>query len=163
MSWNMSPRYGHVILVGSYPVLTADNWQFCECSITRCGLAKNRLRHPSLPFDSLSYPTLTIRRRVRTLGQSRENQLKEVDHVLWVWVSFPCALRARGSPATNLNSYPAALSEAKSFHFISIFKNKDSLYSICKSREDLHSHKKSVNSGFIADISLSLLMQWNLH
>ena len=52
----MSPRYGHRILVS--------------------GLAKTRLRHTSLPFDSLPYPTRTICRRVRTLGQSRDNQTK---------------------------------------------------------------------------------------
>ena len=43
---------------------------------TRCGLAKTRLRHLSLPFDGLPYPTPTICRRVRTLGQSRDNQTK---------------------------------------------------------------------------------------
>ena len=32
----------------------------------RCGFAKTRLRHPSLPFDSLPYPTRTICRRIRT-------------------------------------------------------------------------------------------------
>ena len=42
----------------------------------RCGHAKTPLRHPSLPFDSLPYPTRTICRRVRTLGQSRDNQTK---------------------------------------------------------------------------------------
>ena len=62
MSWHTSRRYGHVILVSGYPVLTAVNWQ--------CGLAKTRLRHPSLPFGSLSYPTLTICRRVRTYARS---------------------------------------------------------------------------------------------
>ena len=31
----------------------------------RCGLTKTRLRHPSLPFDSLPYPTRAICRRVR--------------------------------------------------------------------------------------------------
>ena len=36
----------------------------------RCGLAKTRLRHPSLPFDSLPYPTHTICRRVRTYARS---------------------------------------------------------------------------------------------
>ena len=36
----------------------------------RCGLAKTRLRHPSLPFDSLPYPTHTIRRRVHTYARS---------------------------------------------------------------------------------------------
>ena len=34
------------------------------------GLAKTRLRHPSLPFDSLPYPTRTICRRVRTYARS---------------------------------------------------------------------------------------------
>ena len=42
----------------------------------RCGFAKTRLRHPSLPFDSLSYPTRTICTRVRTLCQPRDNQKK---------------------------------------------------------------------------------------
>ena len=50
----------------SYPVLAVANWPFCECPNTRCGLAKTRLKHPSLPFDSLPYPTLAICRRVRT-------------------------------------------------------------------------------------------------
>ena len=31
MSWHMSMRYGHVILVSGYPVLTAVNWPYCEC------------------------------------------------------------------------------------------------------------------------------------
>ena len=46
----------------------------------RYGFANTHLRHPSLPFDSLPYPTRTICRRVRTyvrtLGQSRDNQTK---------------------------------------------------------------------------------------
>ena len=46
----------------------------------RCGFTKTRLRHPSLPFDSLPYPTRTICRRVRmyvrTLNQSLDNQTK---------------------------------------------------------------------------------------
>ena len=36
----------------------------------RCGLGNTRLRHPSLPFDSLPYSTRTIRRRVRTYARS---------------------------------------------------------------------------------------------
>ena len=36
----------------------------------RCGFAKTRLRHPSLPFDSLPYPTCIICRRVRTYARS---------------------------------------------------------------------------------------------
>ena len=31
MSWHMSPRYGHGIMVSGYPVLTAVNWPYCEC------------------------------------------------------------------------------------------------------------------------------------
>ena len=70
MSWHMSPRYGHGILVSGYPVLTAVNWPYCKCAMKRCGLGKTRLRHPSLPFDSLPYPTRTICRRVRTYARS---------------------------------------------------------------------------------------------
>ena len=65
MSWHMSPRYGHGILVSGYPILTAVNVQ-CK----RCGLGKTRLRHPFLPFESLPYPTRTIRRRARTYARS---------------------------------------------------------------------------------------------
>ena len=36
----------------------------------RCGFAKTRLRCPSLPFDSLPYPTRTICRRIRTYARS---------------------------------------------------------------------------------------------
>ena len=64
MSWRMSQRYGHVILVSGFPVLAAVNWPFCV-PYKRCGLAKTRLSHHSLPFDSLPYPTLSICRRVR--------------------------------------------------------------------------------------------------
>ena len=90
----MSPRYGHWILVSGYPVLTA-----VQCK--RCGLGKTRLRHPSLPFDSLPYPTHTIRRRVRSVNHVTTKG-KEGDHNLWVWGSVPRALRARGSPAIIL-------------------------------------------------------------
>ena len=76
-------------------------------------VAKTRLRHPSLPFDSLPYPTRAIRRRVRTYVRTYvctyvrsvnhvTTKGKEVDHNLWVWGSVPRALRARGSPAKNL-------------------------------------------------------------
>ena len=43
----------------------------------RCGFAKKRLRHPSLPFDSLPNPTRTICRRVRTYARSVTWQPKE--------------------------------------------------------------------------------------
>ena len=67
-----------------------------ECK--RCGLGKTRLRHPSLPFDSLPYPTRTIRRRVRSFNHVTTKG-KEVENNLWVWGSVPRALGARGSPA----------------------------------------------------------------
>ena len=64
----------------------------------RCGFAKTRLRHPSLPFDSFPYPTRTICRHVRSVNHVKTKR-KEVDHILRVWGSVPSALRARGSPA----------------------------------------------------------------
>ena len=74
--------------------------------IKRCGLAKTRLRHPSLLFDSLPYPTRAICRRVRTYVRTYVRSVnhvttkrKEVDHIPRVWGSVPRALRARGSPA----------------------------------------------------------------
>ena len=70
----------------------------------RCGLAETRLRHPSLPFDNLPYPSHTICRRVGTYVRSVNHMTtkrKEVDHIPWVWGSVPRALRARGSPANN--------------------------------------------------------------
>ena len=73
MSWHMSPQYGRRILVSGYPVLTAVSWLYCECPVLeyeRYGLAKTHLRHPSLPFDSLPYPTHAICRRVRTFARS---------------------------------------------------------------------------------------------
>ena len=48
------------------------------------------LRRPSLPFDSLPYPTRTIRRRVRSVNHVTTKG-KEVDHNLWVWGSIPRA------------------------------------------------------------------------
>ena len=93
VSWHMSLRYGHVILVSSYPVLTAVNWPFCEWPIYKKWIWKTRLRHPSLPFDSLPYPTLTICRRERTYVRSFNHvttKRKEVDHILWAWGSMHC-------------------------------------------------------------------------
>ena len=103
MTWHISLRYGHRILVSGYPVLTAENWPYCECFVNvqckRYGLAKTRLRHPSLPFDSLPYTTGTFRRRVRmyarTLGQSRDNQTKRGWPYSMSMGLYPtCALRA---------------------------------------------------------------------
>ena len=63
-------------------------WHIVNVEYKRCGFAKTRLRHPSLPFDSLPYPTRTICRRVRTYVRSVNHvttKRKEVDHILWVW------------------------------------------------------------------------------
>ena len=109
MNWHLSSRYGHEILVSGYPVLTAVNWIVnVQCKI--CGLAKTPLWHPSLPLDSLPYPTRTIRRRVptyvrtylRTLGQSRDNQTK----IGWPYSMSMGLCRARGSPAIKAYSRP---------------------------------------------------------
>ena len=72
----------------------------------RCGFVKTRLRHPSLPFDSLPYPTHTICRRVRTLGQSRENQTKRGWPYSVMWGSVPRTLGARRSPAITWLIWP---------------------------------------------------------
>ena len=82
MSWHMSPRYGHGILVSGYPVMTAVNWPYCEFIVNvlykRCGLAKTRLRHPSLPFDSLPTPPVqSVDAYVRTYARSITWQPKE--------------------------------------------------------------------------------------
>ena len=46
MSWHMSPRYGHVILVNVYPVLTAVNWPFCECPIYKMWTCQDKPETP---------------------------------------------------------------------------------------------------------------------
>ena len=46
-----------------------------------CGLAKTRLSHPSLPFDSLSYPTRTIMRTYVSSVNHVTTKRKEVDHI----------------------------------------------------------------------------------
>ena len=70
---------------------------FVNVQYTRCGLAKTHLRHPSLPFDSLPYPTLTICRRVCTYARSITWQPNKKR--LAFWGSVPHALHARGSSA----------------------------------------------------------------
>ena len=76
--WITSPRWvetwtrNMVMWYWSVAILfwQMSNDHFVNVQYTRCGLAKTRLRHPSLPFDSLPYPTLTICRRVHTYGRS---------------------------------------------------------------------------------------------
>ena len=90
----------------------------------RWGLAKTRLRHPSLPFDSLPYPTRTICRRVRTSVSHVTTKRKEVDLIPWVWGSVPRALRAGGSPAI-------IIIVAYYYHFISNEGGLNILFLFC--------------------------------
>ena len=80
MSWHMSPRYGRVILVMAilFWLLSIDH--IVNVQYKRCGFAKTRLRHPSLPFDSLPYPTRTICRRVRSVNHVTTKR-KKADHI----------------------------------------------------------------------------------
>ena len=80
--------------------LSIDHIVNVQCK--RCGFTKTRLRHSSLPFDSLPYLTRTICRRVRTVNHVTTKQ-KEVDHISWVWGSVPRALRAR-EPRYDFNN-----------------------------------------------------------
>ena len=85
MSWHMCPRYGHVILVSGYPVLTAINWPFCECPIYKMWSCQDTPETPLPTFWSL-----TTCRRVRTYVRSVNHgttKRKEVDHIPWVWGS----------------------------------------------------------------------------
>ena len=75
MSWHMSPRYGHGILVSGYSVLTAVNWPYCEFRMLKTWTCQDspRLAWDTPPFlliYSLPYPTRTICRRVRTYARS---------------------------------------------------------------------------------------------
>ena len=64
MSWHMSPRYGHVILVSVYPVLTAVSWPFSECLIYKMWTCQDTpetpppsllVVSPTPPLQSMSY------------------------------------------------------------------------------------------------------------
>ena len=176
MGQHLSPRYGQVILVSGYPILTAVNWSQHWCPICvhyqfsrALKLARkyeiehwswssktinwsadsfkkkrhlNDLTHePAISscdtgqwlscFDICQLTILwmsnvkdvDLRRRawetppvqsvgeyvrtyVRTLDQSRDNQTKEVDHILWVWGSVPRAREARvGAPRKKTFSW----------------------------------------------------------
>ena len=82
MSWHMSLRYGHGILVSGYPVLTAVNWPYCECPILKSYIKDVDLpRHawntpPFLLIVSPTPPVQSVDAYVRTLGQSLDNQTK---------------------------------------------------------------------------------------
>ena len=95
MSWHLSLRM--IMWYWSVAILFWQLWidDIVNVQYKRCEFAKTRLRHPSLPFDSLPYPTRTIFRRVHTcvgtIGQSRDNQTKR---------GWPYSMsRGPGSPA----------------------------------------------------------------
>jgi len=74
MSWHMSSRYGHVILVSGYPVLTAVNWPYCECQIYKIqdvDLPRNAWdTPPSLLMVSPTLPLQSVDAHVRTYAGS---------------------------------------------------------------------------------------------
>ena len=74
MSWHMSPRYGHGILVCGYPVLTAVNWPLWMSNVKDVDLARHAWDTP--PFLLIVSPT-PIRKRVRTYARSITWQPKE--------------------------------------------------------------------------------------
>ena len=82
MSWHMSPRYGHGILVSGYPVLTAVNWPYCEYPILKSYIKDVDLpRHvwdtpPFLLIVSPTSPVQSVDEFLRTLGQSCDNETK---------------------------------------------------------------------------------------
>ena len=71
----------------------------------RCGLAKTRLRHPSLPFDSLSYPPVqSVDTYVRTYTRSITWQPNERWFtIFYEYGALSHGQSARGSPAITLD------------------------------------------------------------
>ena len=93
MSWHMSPRYGHGILVCGYPVLTAVNWPLWMSNVKDVDLARHAWDTP--PFLLIVSPTPPVQSLdayVRSVNHVTTKR-KEVDHNLWVWGSVPRALR----------------------------------------------------------------------
>ena len=72
MSWHMSPRYGHVILVSGYPVLTAVK-PYCECPVTIKDVDLPRHAWDTAPFLLTVSPTPPI--------QSVDACVRSVNHV----------------------------------------------------------------------------------
>ena len=74
-------------------------WYWLSCFADSCQLTilwmTNKdvdLPRHALLFGSLPYPTLTIWRRSANHVTTKQ---KEVDNILWVWGSVPCALKVR--------------------------------------------------------------------
>ena len=87
MGWHMSPRYGHVILVRGYPVLTAVNWPNCECPIYKIWTCRHTWdTPPSLLIISPTPPLQSVDAYVRSVNHVT-TKTKEIDDILWVWGS----------------------------------------------------------------------------
>ena len=111
--WQLPNKSRHLNELTHEPAIRSwdtSHWLSCfdSCQLTILWMSNVKdvdfVRHPSLPFDSLPYPTRTIRRGVRTYVRSVNHvttKRKEVDHNLWVWGSVSRARSARGSPAIN--------------------------------------------------------------
>ena len=60
-------------------------WHIVNVEYKRCGFAKTRLRHPSLPFDRPpTLPVQSVDAYVPSVNHVKTKR-KEVDHILWVW------------------------------------------------------------------------------
>ena len=106
MSWHMSPRYGHGILVSGYPVLTAVNWTYGECSILKMWTCQDTPGTPLPSLDSLPYPTLQsvdayVCTYVRSIKWQPNEKRLTIFHECVALSHARFALRARGSPATK--------------------------------------------------------------
>ena len=129
-------------------------WLSCfdSCQLTKLWMSniqdlnlQTHLRHPSLPFDNLPYPTLTICRRVRTLGQSRDNQNKRD----WRY-SMSMGLRL-GAP---LYMGASLLAMAKSIYYgvnrlLIIFRSAAKSFQICMCRPGLRDYQFVIMRTFI--------------
>ena len=126
MSWHMSPRYGHVILVSGYPVLKAVNWPLSQMSNIKDVDLPRHAWHPSLPFDGLPYSTRTICRRVRTYARSIT--WKPEEKRLTIFYEYGALSHAPLQIAQILKKGAAVgfqeMGEAKEFQEISVAKVK---------------------------------------
>ena len=89
MSWHMSPRYRHGILVSGYPVLTAVNWPYCECPILKSYIKDVDLpRHawdtpPFLLIVSPTPPVQSVDAYVCTYQGVRSYGVETLIRALW--------------------------------------------------------------------------------
>ena len=72
MNWHMSPRYGHVILVSGYPVLTAVK-PYCECSVT--------IKEVDLPRHVWDTPSVLLTVSPTPPVQSVDAYVRSANHV----------------------------------------------------------------------------------